>query len=407
MFTKSKQTVLDIIKLANEDIGTPSYYYNAVNLRNIYHQIDSSLQHSPRRIFYAAVANGNPAIIRCFSQQGASIHANTVGDAWIAIYAGVARQDIVLTGSNFTTEDLDFIIQNGLYVNFDSLTQLESYISRNPDVSPGVRVHLSCMGKSRIGLSVDEIPIAVQLCDRTGLPLAGLHFYGGTGTMGVQRYIEPFSELFELAKQVPHLRYIDVGGGFGFDYRSTSDQGLDWKEFGLVLDQHMKALSEYHNRPIELWLEPGRCLIAGAGLLLTRVVDVKTRDGIRYLGTDTSIANIAVLSVHGGHRRVTALTGHDRGPPMTCHLCGSSTFSGDYLAKNVQLPPLEIGDLVAIHDCGAYGYAMSSNFLARPRPAEVLYDGSDVKLIRRRETYSDLIRNAVEVDLKSDFAIPT
>lgn len=387
---------IDLIRAVAEDIGTPLYLYDAAMMRKTYHQIISSIPYSPSRIFYAAVANGNPTIIRCFNQQGASIHANTVGDAWIALEAGVPRQDLVLTGSNLTATDLDFVVEHSLYVNLDSLNQLEAYLERQPYVPPGVRVHLDCMGKSRIGLSVDEIPDAIKLCERAGLPLAGLHFYGGTGTMGIQRYVEPFNELFQIARQIPHLKYVDVGGGFGFDYRTSSEQGVDWQALGSLLNQHMAALSNFHKRPIELWLEPGRCLVAGAGILLTRIVDVKVRDGIRYLGTDTSVANIAVLSVHGGHRRVVALTGTERGEPVICNLCGSSTFSRDFVATNVALPPLERGDLVAILDCGAYGYAMSSNFLSRTRPAEVFCDGSEVYLIRRRETYADLLSHVVE-----------
>jgi diaminopimelate decarboxylase len=165
---------------------------------------------------------------------------------------------------------------------------------------------------------------------------------------------------------------------------------FDWGEFGAAITERLSALS----RPIELVIEPGRSAIAGCGILLAKVVSVKWLGDRQIVGVDTTVANLSVPAVHGGYRAIATWETGDVSRYET-DICGNTTYSRDYLGRNCWLPKLQIGDGIAILDSGAYGYAMSSHFLHRPRPAEVLIDAKGDRLIRQREDYSILLNGQV------------
>jgi diaminopimelate decarboxylase len=165
---------------------------------------------------------------------------------------------------------------------------------------------------------------------------------------------------------------------------------FDWRLFGDELSTKINNL----DRKINLVIEPGRSAIAGSATMLAKVVSVKWQEKKQIIGVDSTIANISVLSVHGGYREIVTWKNPTSEKYLT-DVCGNTTYSRDYLGKSCQLPALEIGDIIAILDVGAYGYAMSSHFLHRPKPAEVLLENGTHRLIRKREDYSVLLNNQI------------
>jgi diaminopimelate decarboxylase len=159
----------------------------------------------------------------------------------------------------------------------------------------------------------------------------------------------------------------------------------------------MEALSKRRGRAVRLILEPGRALVARAGTLLMTVVSVKRRGGRRYVGVDSTVGNIVVESVYHPYHRIEALAPRSEPLEIPTDVCGNTTHSRDYLGRSCRLPDLVPGDILALCDAGAYGYAMSSHFLNRPRPAEVVLDGGKVHLTTRRETFDDLMATRVIV----------
>jgi diaminopimelate decarboxylase len=197
--------------------------------------------------------------------------------------------------------------------------------------------------------------------------------------------------LLAVAAHVPDLEYVDIGGGFGIGYREAQPD-LDVVGLGADVAARMRALSRRRGRRIRLVVEPGRTLVASSGTLLVTVVSVKERGGRRYVGVDSTIGNIVVPSIYHAQHRVDALTLRDDTLiDMPTDVCGNTTHSNDYLARDLALPDLRAGDLLAIRDVGAYAYAMSSHFLNRPRPAEVVLDGAGAEVTTRRETLADLV----------------
>ncbi|ELR98102.1 asparagine synthase-related protein [Gloeocapsa sp. PCC 73106] len=190
-------------------------------------------------------------------------------------------------------------------------------------------------------------------------------------------------QIIAIAKTLPDWSYLDFGG-FGYPYRSGV--AFDWQCFGQVLTDALKG-------GVELIIEPGRAAIARCGTLLTTVVSVKWQGERQIVEVDTTVGNLSVPSVHGGYRKIIAL--NDSNMCYSTDVCGNTTYSRDYLGKNCLLPSLSKGDILAILDVGAYGYAMSSHFLHSPRPAEVLVNNTGHRLIRQRETYEVLLTNQV------------
>jgi diaminopimelate decarboxylase len=244
-----------------------------------------------------------------------------------------------------------------------------------------------------------------------GLKIEGLHFYRGTGTNATKAFTQVIDRLLSIAELLPDCHYLDFGGGFGYPYKGGV--GFDWANFGAAVTARLERLNLGIDNPnssaqvlgkrIELIIEPGRAAIASCATLLATVVSVKWQNDSpketlrdrQIVGVDTTVANFSVPAVHGGYREIVAVNPSDADLLYTTDICGNTTYSRDYLGRNCQLPQLAIGDIIAILAVGAYGYAMSSHFLHRPRPAEVLLEHNSHRLIRDRENYSVLLTNQI------------
>ncbi|MCC3516176.1 decarboxylase [Microcoleus sp. PH2017_18_LLB_O_A] len=358
--------------------GSPLYVYQSDILRRTIARITKAIDYPRTQFCFASVTNGSIALLQIFRDSGWGLHANTPGDIYLGIQAGFAPKNIVYSGSNLHRDEMEQVLKWGVKtLNFDSLSQLqlccEVYQSLRENQqaleppSLGLRLNLpELTGESRIGVRSPEFPAAIAIAKTAGLKLSGLHFYRGTGTNSTAAFTQVIDTIIAAAQQLPDWEYLDFGGGFGYPYHSGGT-AFDWELFGAELTSRISQL----DRAIELIIEPGRAAVAGCATLLAQVVP----------------------SVHGGYREIC--TWNCRDALHFTDVCGNTTYSRDYLGKNCQLPALTIGEILGILDVGAYGYAMSSHFLHRPKPAEVLLENSQHRLIRQREDYSILLANQV------------
>ncbi len=393
---------LDARALADR-FGTPLFVYDAAIVRAAYGRVREAIRYEPARVHYAAVCNPNLFLLRLLHEQGAGLHANTPGDVYCGLRAGFAPDDIVFSGSNCGPEDLDYLLSAGVHVNVDSLDDLALACARAPGRCFGLRIHPErVLAESRVGLREQELDRALATAARAGCRLTALHVYCGTHGQDVERYARAVDRLIALASRFPDLDCINVGGGFGYDYSDPGTNPFPFERLAERIGDALRALTRRLGRPVTLRAEPGRALVAGAGVLLTRVRSNKPGLGRRYVGVDTTVANFTSSAVHGAHRRVVALASRARAAePST--VCGCTTYSRDFVARDVWLPMMERGDLLAVLDVGAYGYCMASHFLNRPKPAEVFVDRGEARLVTRRETFADLTA-AQEPDHASDGA---
>lgn len=385
--------------LASE-FGTPAFIYDAESVRTTYRQVRSAFTCAPSKIHYAAVCNPNLHLLRLLRAEGAGLHANTPGDVYCGLRAGFSPDEIVFSGSNLGEDDLEYLFRAGVHVNLDSLDDLARACRLGRGQPLGLRVHLEeVLPESRMGLRQHEVERAVALATEHGCSIRALHVYCGTHGQSLARYGGALARLVALAERVPDLDCINLGGGFGYDYRHPETRGFPFAALAAEAEGALAALSRRLRRAVTLRVEPGRSLVAGAGVLLTRVRSVKESRGKRYVGVDTTTANFTSPAVHGAHRRVVAIA---RRPPhpLAADVCGCTTYSRDVLAHDAPLPEVAVGDLLAVLDAGAYGYCMSGHFLNRPRPPEVFVDRGKAFLVTRRETFDDLV--AAEVGIVAD-----
>ena len=373
------------------EFGSPLYVYDAGMIERAFRRFRDAFSYQPIECHYAIVCNKNRYIVRLLCALGAGIHANTPGDAYAALRSGVPGGKIVYSGTNLNAADFEWLREHDVRMNLDSLDQLRDFIALKPRSGVGLRLLVDDeRAANRIGVTPAELPAALASCRAAGIPLAGLHMYAGTNTLRADRFLECFDRLLDAARLLPDLEYVDAGGGFGIPYQASQDP-LPIAELGVEISARMEHLSAARGRRIRLQLEPGRILVAQAGSLLMTALSVKERGARRYVGVDSTVGNIVVESVYHPYHRIEMVSAP--GPPLEIptDVCGNTTHSRDFLARSCRLPHVRPGDLLVLHDVGAYGYAMSSHFLNRPRPAEVVVHDGTVHLTTRRETFEDLV----------------
>lgn len=391
--SKTAQKLLNIY-------GSPLYIYDKVHLKRTIEKITKSIPYSDTEFKFASVTNGNIHLLKIFKDSGWGLHANTPGDIYLGLKAGFDPTQIVYSGSNLNQEEMTQVLKWGVTtLNLDSLSQLDlccqsfSELNLNPNpIRLGLRLNLpEVTGNSRIGVHPEEFQDAIQITQKANLKLTGLHFYRGTGTNATQAFTQIIDKLISVCQKISDWQYLDFGGGFGYSYQQNKVT-FDWQDFGQQLNNKLQKT----DKKITLILEPGRSVIAGCAILLAKVVSVKWQNEKQIIGVDTTVANISVPSVYSSYREVIAFKEHETVMYNT-DVCGNTTYSKDYLGRNCQLPALEIGDMLAIQDVGAYGYAMSSHFLHRSLPAEIILNNNRHFLIRERENYNALLTNQIPI----------
>jgi len=387
-----------------EQFGTPLYVYDTSRIRANLDLIRDSINYKPMRIHFACMSNSNVELLRAIHRFGAGVHACTAGQYAIAKCAGFEGEEIVVTGCNLTDEDIRMVSEPNVRINADSLGQLSAYVEIgkvkeigiriNPSVhKPKGAINVAVGPDARVGITEKQLPEAADRATQHGARIVGAHTYVGTDIRDEKYMLHVLESLLSAAMSLEDLTYVDIGGGFSIPYESEQ-KPFDWDRYGAGVRDRFERLSERFGRRISLLLEPGRAVIGDAGTLLARVVDVKTQNGHTFVGTDTGFSNFARPYIYGKFHRVSLAAEGTRPPAKGVAICGNTVAANDFLAKGLTLPAPRVSDLIAIHDVGAYGYSMSSHFCSVPRPAEVLIEDGVPRLIRRRETVDDLVRDA-------------
>jgi len=374
-----------------ERFGTPLFAYDAGELRASWRRIRGAFRYPATHVHFAAVCNPNLHLLSVLREQGAKLHANTPGDVYCGLRAGYRPGDIVFSGSNVGDDDLGFLLGAGVHVNVDSIDDLRRACAAAPGRAFGLRMHLDeVLPESRIGLRAPDLEPALRIARASGCAITALHVYCGTHGQSLQRYREALDQLVALALRIPDIECINLGGGFGYDYRDPEEGAFPFEALARAADAALTSLSRRLGRTIVLRVEPGRALVAGSAVLLTRVRSVKQTAKRRYVGVDTTTANFTSPVVHGARRRVASVDARPAAETLA-DVCGCTTYSRDFITRDSPLPEVGVGDLLAVLDVGAYGYCMSSHFLNRPRAAEVFVDAGVARLVTRRETFADLV----------------
>lgn len=386
------------------EAGTPAYVYDAAAIRAAYARLDRAFGSTPHAIHYALKANSALAIVRLVQALGSGADANSMGEVDVALRCGFRPDQIVFTGVGKRAEELERAATLGLLaINVESPGELDRLarvaadrgaVARvalrvNPDIDAESHPHISTGLKSnKFGVPIEAAPgLFREIASRPSLRAVGVHVHIGSQITSLDPLTRAAQAAVSLAQSLRadgiDIEHIDFGGGVGIAY----DGGAAPDPAEYVA----RIVAAAGPSGVTLAIEPGRVLVGAAGVLLTRVVDVKHLPGARrFVVLDAGMTELMRPALYGAHHRIEPLEPRP-GTPEPADIVGPICESTDTFARDRLLPPVEVGDLIVIRDCGAYSAAMGSNYLRRPLPPEVLVDGDTRRITRRRQTLDDML----------------
>lgn len=387
-----------------DQYGSPLYVYNEIILRERCRDIMRLAGNAGTEASYSVKANSNPELLRIIRQEGLHADAMSPGELFMDDMAGWDAENIFYISNNNGPDELLNAISHGCLVSVDSLSQLDMFgsICRggrvmariNPGIGAGHSDKVVTGGaKTKFGIAMSALPELLDILQTHELRLAGLNQHIGSLFLEPTPYLEAASTLLAFATSLPasifsNLEILDFGGGFGISYHKGGN-GLNLEEtaegLGKILAE-WRADTGYQGRFL---IEPGRYIVAQCGRLIGQVTSTKTNGGVNYVGTDIGFNILMRPVLYDAWHEVESRGAI--GEPILQTITGNICESGDILAKDRLLPPLKPGNLVIVHDTGAYGFSMASNYNERLLPAEILVcENGLAKLIRRRQTLADL-----------------
>ncbi len=387
-------------------VGTPVHVYSAEMIRDRYRALDAGFAGVPHAIHYAIKANSTIAVVQLLRSLGARADANSWGEIEVARRAGFSPADIVFTGVGKTNDELKRAIEIGVgVINAESTGEVDriSAIARglgkvadialriNPEVDAESHPHISTgLGTTKFGMSIDDAKSVAQRANSlAGVRIVGVHVHVGSQIARREPLAGAAAALASVARELVGLgvtlRQLDIGGGLGIPYQADQPH-LSPAEYA---DAVVPALKDFG---VPIILEPGRWIVGPAGVLVTRVIDVKRHSNDHaFVVVDAGMTELLRPALYGAWHGIEPVMPRT-GPLMKCDVVGPVCETADTLGSDRQLPPIEVDDLLAVRDTGAYGAVMASNYNRRPMAAEVLVDGSTWRVVRRRQTVENLLQ---------------
>ncbi|MCC6190541.1 MAG: diaminopimelate decarboxylase [Anaerolineales bacterium] len=393
---------VSLARLAAEH-GTPLYVYSANAVRENYRRLSGAFAPLKPLICFAVKANFNLSVLRLLREEGAGFDIVSGGELYRALRAGADPARIVFAGVGKTDAELSEALKAGVgWVNLESADEAARLnalaaaqgqratvaLRLNPGVDPATHHHIRTGGAgSKFGIPVAEaLALAAHWSDFPALDLRGAHLHIGSQVPNAAPTLVAIEIALGFMRQVPGLTTLDLGGGFPVAYRE-SDNFPPIEAFAATLVERLRPLAgQYH-----FHLEPGRYLVANSGAMVTTVQAVKDVAGRRTLVVDAGMQTLLRPALYDAYHRAAPLEGTEGAETVTTDVVGPICESADVLARERALPRLRPGGQLALLDAGAYGFAMASQYNSQPRPAEVLVDGSQARVTRRRERYEDLV----------------
>lgn len=387
------------------DAGTPCYVYSSAQILDRFREYQRALEGTPHTICYAVKANSNLAILRLLANAGAGFDIVSGGELFRVLKAGGAASKTVFSGVGKTADEIEYALKNGIHgfhcESEPELQLIDQLAGRrgakarvalrvNPDVDAATHPYISTgLKEHKFGIDIAEAEGAYERArGLTHLAMETVSCHIGSQILNPTAIHEAIGKMLALTRRLQKrgfpITHLDFGGGLGVAYKP----GEQTPSIGGFIEQVRKQTD---GQGLHLLLEPGRSLAAEAGILLTRVLGTKRNGDKEFVIVDAAMNDLIRPALYQAYHDIVPvedLSGRER---TTADIVGPVCETGDFLARNRELPSLATGDLIAIRNTGAYGFVMSSNYNSRPRAAEVLVDGSSFRVVRQRETYQDLI----------------
>ena len=396
---------IDVAALCKE-FGTPLYVYDASKIIHQIKSLKNAFMDTDVRVKYAAKALTNISILKLLKKHGSGVDVVSINEAHLALGAGFVPSEIMFTPSGVDFEEIIEGVELGLNINLDNLSVLEKFgkkygntypccVRLNPHIMAGGNYKISTgHGNSKFGISVYQLPHIMQLVQQHQMEINGLHIHTGSEITETDVFLKMAEILFGIARDFPALKFIDFGGGFKVAYKE-GDMVTNIYDLGLKLSKSFTEFYHSYGRKLELWIEPGKYLVSEAGYLFVTANVVKSTPSVTFVGVNSGLNHLIRPMMYDAYHEIVNTSnpmGSQKVYTVVGNICETDTIGADRKLNEVRE-----GDLLAIKNAGAYGYSMSSNYNSRFRPAEVLILDGEAKLIRRRDTFEDLLRGQIDV----------
>jgi diaminopimelate decarboxylase len=390
-----------LLRAANE-FGTPLYVYNEETITTKYNTLKDAFKHIPVKIKYACKALSNVHILKHIKSLGAGIDAVSIEEVHIAMIAGFEPAEILFTPNGVAISEIHEAVQLGVVINIDNISILEQFghtyrdtvpccIRFNPHIEAGGHHHIQTGHiDSKFGISVYQMRHVLRLIQAHQVQVIGLHMHTGSDILDASAFLQGADILFDCAKHFNALQFLDFGSGFKVAYKEN-DIVTDVVDLGAQLTEKYNEFTLAFGKQVEIWFEPGKYLVSEAGVLLVQVNVVKPTMATVFAGVNSGQNHLIRPMFYDAYHQIENITnpsGIPRIYTVVGYICETDTFGRDRKIAEVRE-----GDILVIKNAGAYGFSMSNNYNSRCRPAEVLMSKTGMRLIRKRETIDDLLRN--------------
>jgi len=391
-----------------EKYNSPLYVYDTQKIASQYERITNAFSSVEQvQINYAVKALSNINILKYFKKLGAGLDTVSIQEVQLGLASGVSPEKIIYTPNGVSLEEIERVAKKGVQINIDNLSILELFGQKHPEIPVCIRInpHIMAGGNSKIsvghidskfGISIHQVPHIKRVVENTGMHINGIHMHTGSDILDIDTFLRASEILFDVAKQFESIDFIDFGSGFKVPYKE-GDISTDIEQLGLQLSERFNEFCKDFGRNITLMFEPGKFLVSESGYFLAKVNVIKQTTSTVFAGVDSGFNHLVRPMMYDSFHNITNISnpeGRDRYYSVVGYICETDTFG-----SNRRISEISEGNILCFHNAGAYCFSMASNYNSRYRPAEVMiYEGNDY-LIRKRETFEDILKNQEIIDI--------
>jgi diaminopimelate decarboxylase len=417
---------VDLARVA-EELGTPTYVYSAGTILDHYARLDTAFQSLDHLICYAVKANSNRAILKLLADAGAGFDIVSGGELYRVLAAGGDPAKCTFAGVGKSREEIEYALEQRVYsFNVESEAELE-HIDRiagaketrapialrvNPDVDPHTHEYISTgLRENKFGIALDRVAAVYERAAKMrNIEIVGVQMHIGSQIAEAKPFASAIGKVAPIVRELKSkygIKFLSIGGGMGIVYRRALESGSGkwWRDHGgesfafSVRDYAGAIVPPLRELDVRILVEPGRFLVGNAGVLLTRVRYIKKTGAKKFAIVDAGMNDLIRPALYQSYHEIVPVEEPSTSTSKSSEkidIVGPVCESGDFFALDREMPELHEGDLLAIMSAGAYGFAMASNYNSRPLSAEALVRGDQLALIRKRQTWQDLVRGEID-----------
>ena len=403
-----------ILKLIAEKHKCPVYVYDGNKIKKQYERLTNAFNGIKKlRINYACKALSNISILSLMRSMGSGLDTVSIQEVQLGLKAGFKAENIIFTPNGVSMNEIEKVASLGVQINIDNLTILEQFGTKYQDLPVCIRInpHVMAGGNSNIsvghidskfGISIHQIPHILRIVENTKMNINGVHMHTGSDILDIEVFLHAAEILFETASKFKNLDFIDFGSGFKVPYK-FGDIETNIEELGEKLSKRFNSFCKIYGKDLELAFEPGKFLVSEAGYFLTKVNAIKQTTSTVFAQVDSGFNHLIRPMLYGSHHEIINISnpeGKKRFYTVVGYICETDTFG-----NNRKISEISEGDTLAFKNSGAYCFTMASNYNSRYRPAEILWYNEKSFVIRKEETFDDLIQNQILIDFSKKASI--